>query len=1077
MKKVPNRKVKVKLNKIILQILFLILVSTILITQKENILNIFTNKNKIKAGIPDEMKIGDIIKYDHKKGVKPEDLKTTIKKGTATTPGSTYEQTLDASTIDTTWQVFKKDEKNDEIVIISDNIPVFKMYGSIDYIWYDHNMYQFASIFGHGKGAKNKIFEYKVGSQIEAIGDTATWKTGNGGIPKTAPAGIPGITSDKELNEIAVKESGAKPLSIEDLENLFGWNIESIKKNENFGKYEEIFGKNLTANINCPQRKAEGINQNWADESIAKGIRKDVIIYNNYYWINDINTVVQNPYKNILWNGDEESYVILAQARLVNDFHDTYNFGCAGIAGNIFHSGLYSFISQEAGKDWSMSQIEEGVSTRILVSLSAKDVIYNKLNTATSDGKQIWEIGEKQTLQKGMQIGDIIKYDHKATGVKIEDKRLTNIVENQKVLKTTIGKGTASMPGTWSGNKQNFDANKIDTIWHVWGVDEVTGDVIIVSDIVAPFKIYGAIDYIWYEHNMHQIASIFGHGKGAKKKEFTYKVGSQLEDTGDTATWKTGTNGVPLTGARPLRTEDIEKAFGWTESNIKTDSKFTKRGNNWGGTTTLNINYPQRKVEGINQTWDNEQIAKGPKKNVTGYNRSYFINKDKIIDENDTNISEEKKKLYKQYINILWEWNNWKEWRWYQLGQVSLEVSSLSVSFGGGIVSFEYSDDFNSSGNIFVSAYTDGDWNELGINTYPTRVVAFLSSSDIIYRKTNDVGAHQEPVWDIELKNNPSKNIKVNMKNEFGENLSGVKFNLNVDGGESVLSRANLNINGGSVYSFNQSNVVMKDNKYKMEVMGLPTGADYKIISKYVDVHELTQDIVSFGKEDLEYDILIYRKDGAFVVPVTYGEGCEKDKEFSLEGKIKLMDGKNVVDTLDVTLKSGNNEFKFTDVKYFVNDKFKNYTIKYEGPGDVTVSGNGLEVKYTPPKKNYTIKAEFIFDKTLDTVPVELHANGKLLKNIDLLKSSDYITSENLPERDSSGNPITYTIQKGNIPSGYITEISGLTIIIRPVLTLPMTGSDSLKMLGITFGICTSLGFVLRKKKKMKMLNFNGVMK
>lgn len=269
----------------------------------------------------------------------------------------------------------------------------------------------------------------------------------------------------------------------------------------------------------------------------------------------------------------------------------------------------------------------------------------------------------------------------------------------------------------------------------------------------------------------------------------------------------------------------------------------------------------------------------------------------------------------------------------------------------------------------------------------------------------------------------------------------------------------------------------MKDNKYKMEVLGLPTDADYKITSKYNGDHELEQDIVSFGKEDLEYDILIYRKDGDYPVSVTYDEGVKNDEGFSLSGKIKLMDGENLVDTLDVTLKKGNTEFKFTDVKYFIDGKFKNYTIKYEGEGDVKVVGNELKVKYTPPKKNYTIKAEFIFDKTLDTVPVELHADGKFLKNIELLKSKDYIHVENLPERDKTGNPITYTIQKGNIPSGYITEISGLTIIIRPVLTLPMTGSDSLKMLGITFGICTSLGFVLRKKKKMKMLNFNGVMK
>ena len=391
---------------------------------------------------------------------------------------------------------------------------------------------------------------------------------------------------------------------------------------------------------------------------------------------------------------------------------------------------------------------------------------------------------------------------------------------------------------------------------------------------------------------------------------------------------------------------------------------------------------------------------------------------------------------------------------------------SPDVNFRRGMV---YSGNFYSAYYGFVGADTDGGWYEGG-GTNPCRVVTFLSSSDITYRKTNAVGAHQEPVWDIELKNNPTKNIKVNIKNEFGENLSGVKFNLNADGGSFVLSRSNLSVNSGSVNTFNGSNIVMKDNKYKMEVLGLPTGADYKIISKYEGDHELEQDIVSFGKEDLEYDILIYRKDGDYPVSVTYDEGAKNDEGFRLSGKIKLMDGKNLVDTLGVTLKKGNTEFKFTDVKYFDDGKFKNYTIKYEGEGegDVKVVGNELKVKYTPPKKNYTIKAEFIFDKTLDRVPIKLYADGKPLKDIDLLKSEDYIHVENLPERDNkSGKPITYTIKKGNIPSGYITEISGLTIIIRPVLTLPMSGSDSIKLVGITAGICTALGLCVRLKNKL----------
>ena len=1070
MKKVQNRKRSIKLNQIILQILFLILVSTILITQKENILNIFTNKNKIKAGIPEKMQIGDIIKYDHKKGVKPEDLKTTIGKGTATIPGSTYEQTFDASEIDTTWRVFNIDKENKEIMIVSDSIyPEFKSKGAIDYIWYEHNMHKIASIFGHGKGAKNKNFEYKVGSQLEDTGDTATWKTGIDGIPLTSPKGIPGITTKEGLKDIAVPLSGARPLRTEDVEKAFGWTESTIKSNSKFGKNLENdtgYGGIYTKNIYFPQRYIGSSTQQWADKNIAKAAKKDVRGKDGYYWI-DKSNVPENNYKKVLWDWNNTGSNKLYQLGQVGpDVSSSYVHFCRGMVRlDSFRSIYMDFVYAIDNGSWFEYEAKT-FPCRVVAFLSSPDIMYRKSSTVGAYGEGVWDI---------MMIGDIVKYNHKDV-LRIEDDRKN--VEGINILKTAIEEGTATIPG--SNYKQDFDANKINTNWHVWGVDEVTGDVIIVSDSIYPeFRTKGAIDYIWYEHNMHKIASIFGHGKGAKNKIFEYKVGSQLEDTGDTATWKTGIDGIPLTspkgipgittkeglkdiavplsGARPLRTEDIEKAFGWTESTIKNDSKFTKNGVNFGGTTTININFPQRKVEGINQAWDNEQIAKGPKKNVTAYNRNYYISKSNVPENN--------------YKKVLWDWNDNSI---YPLGQVGLGVDSSYVGFRRGFV---YSSVFSSSFSNFVNAYAVGDWDENG-DMSPSRVAAFLSSSDIIYHKSNAVGTHQEPVWNIELKNNPSKNIKFNVINEYGKDISGAKINLNIgDSNVSLVSKENISVNSGKVGLVNVPNVVMKDNKYKMEVLGLPTNADYKIISKYEGIHELEQDIVSFGKEDLEYDILIYRKDGDYTVSVTYDEGAENDEEFSLEGKIKLMDGKNLVDTLDVILKSGNNEFKFTDVKYFVNDKFKNYTIKYEGPGDVTVSGNGLEVKYTPPKKNYTIKAEFIFDKTLDSVPVKLFANGKPLKDIELLKSAGYITSENLSERDSSGNPITYTIQKGNIPSGYITEISGLTIIIRPVLTLPMTGSDSIKMLGITFGICTSLGFVLRKKKKMKMLNFNGVMK
>ena len=1043
-----SRKVKVKLNKIILQVLLLILVSIALITQKENILNILTNKNRIKAGIPGDMNVGDTIEYNHKAVKNGEDLKTTLKTAYTNCP----EQTIDAKDIDTTWSVWEVNRGTGEIAIISDkSVAPFSAKGANGYLYHEYNMYKVASIFGHGAGANTeKVFSYKIGNESEHT----TKSTGNSEVPA----------------------SGARPLSIEEVISRVGIDKRTFSTDSKTMYGYKPYGYEFTEYPPYPSTI-------YSDGIVDGGGSSETFKQTAFSYTAD--RIRNSEEKKIIFNG--ESYA-LAEQMVFKTADVSTGYGHQTIIKNEINPGIITYmdVHNDHGGAYSIGDKYETMSTNIKNTvplanppsryytqnirsdIRSRVVVYMKnnntyINKSTSSTEKIWKINVQtppstsKSLPQGMQIGDIVKYNHKDV-LRIEDGR-KNIAEIS-TLKTIIKKGTASIPG--STYKQDFDANKIDTNWHVWGVDEVTGDVIIVSDSVAPFKTYGAIDYIWYEHNMHKIASIFGYGKGTKKKKFEYKVGSQLEDTGDTATWKTGIDGIPLTrpkgipgittkerlkdivvplsGARPLRTKDIEKAFSWTESIIKRDSKF-KKATRYGGIYTIKIHFPQRDT-----AWVNKNIVKAAEQDVRAKFGHYWINKSNVPENN--------------YKNVLWDWNSNSS---YQLGQVGLDVSLSEFDFRRGMVG---SDDFNSANGDFVRAGINSFWYEDG-NTMPGRVLAFLSSSDIIYRKTNDVGAHQEPVWDIELKNNPSKNIKVNMKNEYGKNLSGVKFNLGVDGGASVLSRANLNINSGTVYSFNQSNVVMKANKHKMEVLGLPDGAGYGIISKYGNVHELTQDIVSFEKEDLEYDILIYRKDGDYVVPVTY-EGGKNDEDFSLSGKIKLMDGQNIVKTLkDVTLKSGNNEFKFTDVKYFVNGKFKNYTIKYEGEGNVSVIGNGLKVKYTPPKKNYTIKAEFIFDKTLDTVPVELHADGKFKKDINLLKSKDYIHVENLPARDDSGKVITYTIKKGNIPSGYITEISGLKIIIRPVLTLPMSGSDSIKLVGITAGICIALGAMGRFKNKL----------
>lgn len=82
MKRKMRRK-KVQINKIIFIMLFIVLLSLILIIKREKIFNILGNKNKLKISIPSEMKIGDIINYNHKISVNSSDSKnltTTIER-------------------------------------------------------------------------------------------------------------------------------------------------------------------------------------------------------------------------------------------------------------------------------------------------------------------------------------------------------------------------------------------------------------------------------------------------------------------------------------------------------------------------------------------------------------------------------------------------------------------------------------------------------------------------------------------------------------------------------------------------------------------------------------------------------------------------------------------------------------------------------------------------------------------------------------------------------------------------------------------------------------------------------------
>ena len=1034
------RKTKTHLYKILL-IILLIVFLFVYIKNKDTILNIFLNNRKIKSGIPSTMNIGQLINYNHKVAANPSDswkLKTSIKQGTASTPGSGIykkypeikEQSYDATTTNTDWRILNIDRANDEIMIISDNIMYFDTYGSIDYIWFEHNRNQIASIYGYGKGAKKKTFTYKVGSQLEDTGDTATWSTGINGIPL----------------------SGARAFRLEDIENAYGWTKSDIRTQRNFIKsWDYEFEKIFTKNVAYPQRKVSGMYQRWENESLAVGYKHDVRVFNDSYTINKEN-IPDGILKNIIFNiNSHHINVELGNARPY-----LHKSGIAFCRSIIFDTSInkahYAFMGALIG-GWSERDfIYNTHPARAIVYLSSSDVKYVQSKSTGSNGEIIWNIEDKQKLPQGMQIGDIINYDHTATGIKIEKLGTVNV--DQAILKTTLDKGTAEKPG--SHNKQDMNANNIKPKWYVWGVDDTTGDVLVVSESVLSYSMSGAIDHIWYEHNMHKIAKIFGHGKGVKKKVFEYKVGSQLENVEDTATWRTGGNGIELSGSRPLKLDDIERAFGWTESTIKADSKFTKWSNFWK-TEQLNISFPQRKVAGLNQSWENESIAKSAKRYVKATNKYYKINK------NDTpnNV----------YRNILWDWNVNKA---FNLGNIGLALNSQNLYFGRDAV---IADQLGCGYYYFINSGVDGTWKDGG-GSSSCRVLTTLSSSDVIYTKTGAT-ENGKNIWNIDLKKVPNKNITVDLKNKYGKNISGLEvgFRTETDNG-SLLKNINISNLDSNTKTFSLGNVAMRKNKYKMYVKGIPSDAEYKILSRYNEIgentHELNQDILTFNSgENIKYDVIIYPKKGNLVVPIKY-TGGKNDTDFSMKAKIKLKkDGDSREEV--ITLKRGLDKYIFSNVEFFnqANNELFNISIDCvkENSKDkhiINLKNKEINVTYVPPEEQITVNAEFIFGQTLDEVPVVLKSDNGLNQKITLTKLNNYKFTKFYPIKTTDGDVIKYKLEKDNIKySKYITSISGFTITIRPVLTLPMSGSDSMKLIGITAGVCSILGLGLRVKNKL----------
>ena len=348
----------------------------------------------------------------------------------------------------------------------------------------------------------------------------------------------------------------------------------------------------------------------------------------------------------------------------------------------------------------------------ILIILLAFSLLFSLIFKNKESLKNILTKTNKQKTEqsysgKDLKEGDIVYYNHEIT--KPEGKNEYVPVDQNK-LTVKLPNGSAKYPGTGNGNEQTYTAKDQKTVWRVWDINKTTGEVTLISETLPKFDRKAAIGYIWEEYNMHKVASTFGHGYGANKNtsftnstsrnpNFTYKVGSGLENTGDTARWKIGEEPgdiekITKSGTRALTLDDLEEKLNMTDETIKNGTTSSYVESNYGKIMSTNISFPQREVEGLTQNWADKTIAKASKQDVKAKNRYYYWRKNKIPET--------------KHKKLLWNYTS-NNWQGPCLATTTLHSDSSYVSFFRAHVDY---DGLSSYGNIVVYADSGGDWNE-----------------------------------------------------------------------------------------------------------------------------------------------------------------------------------------------------------------------------------------------------------------------------------------------------------------------------------------------------------------------------
>ena len=239
------------------------------------------------------------------------------------------------------------------------------------------------------------------------------------------------------------------------------------------------------------------------------------------------------------------------------------------------YSNYYYFTNTDLRALLDMDSIEG----EYLISVVDRDVIC--LSTIKRDGEQInnyrlnditsgFDVEYIETkLSKKASIGDYVNYDPTSGG---------NVTSANTTYTSVKGSTTAHGNGYGS---QKFSASNYKNAGGKWRILDIDGSgaVTLISDLIyedsgtgmgtTGFYLSNGLGYIWAEEELHRIASIYGHGKGADtSKIITYYYGGPNDQDGSIAAGtveaQQGRKAMLSlsSGARSLTVEDINKICG-----------------------------------------------------------------------------------------------------------------------------------------------------------------------------------------------------------------------------------------------------------------------------------------------------------------------------------------------------------------------------------------------------------------------------------------------------------------------------------------------------------------------------------